>query len=187
MNAKEFVEKYLQDRQCYEELTPESEEIAKDNGLVVVFGMSDDTCVFRGAIWDDTYCYGKSDNIYDVYVNADTGASDTYVDNKSFLILAKWDCDGYSWVYETEIPHETFEVYEDGEKYCQGIVFSIEDIKPKLTNYECLKNMDIDEMAEFLSSEMQCCDSKSGACVESWCSLSGNQRSVKTWLERVAD
>lgn len=34
-----------------------------------------------------------------------------------------------TWAYVTEIPHETFMVYEDGESYCRGIVFSIDDVR----------------------------------------------------------
>ena len=33
-----------------------------------------------------------------------------------------------TWTYETDIPHETFMIYEDGDSYCRGIVFSINDI-----------------------------------------------------------
>ena len=31
--------------------------------------------------------------------------------------------------YETEIPCERFDIWEDGEVYCVGLVFSIEDLK----------------------------------------------------------
>lgn len=33
------------------------------------------------------------------------------------------------WTYKTDIPHETFMVYEDGEPYCRGIVLSMDDLK----------------------------------------------------------
>ena len=45
-------------------------------------------------------------------------------------IEAVW-CDnasGASWSYKTDIPHETFNIYEDGELFCVGIVFSVEDL-----------------------------------------------------------
>ena len=35
---------------------------------------------------------------------------------------------GCWWSYETDIPHETFNIYEDGEVWCVGIVFSVEDL-----------------------------------------------------------
>ena len=33
-----------------------------------------------------------------------------------------------TWTYKTDIPHETFMIYEDGSSYCRGIVFNINDI-----------------------------------------------------------
>lgn len=40
------------------------------------------------------------------------------------------DADGVpaTWTYKTEIPHEEFNIWEDGELYCVGIVFSIKDL-----------------------------------------------------------
>lgn len=47
------------------------------------------------------------------------------------VIEAVWcpdepDC---SWAYKTDIPHVTFDVVEDGELYCRGIVFRLADAK----------------------------------------------------------
>lgn len=46
-------------------------------------------------------------------------------------IEALWcEEEGYSWTYRTEIPHATFDVWDDEEtKYCRGIVFSLQDLK----------------------------------------------------------
>lgn len=35
---------------------------------------------------------------------------------------------GPCWTFETDIPHETFNIYEDGELFCVGIVLSVEDL-----------------------------------------------------------
>lgn len=34
-----------------------------------------------------------------------------------------------AWTYKTDIPCEQFDIWEDGEIYCVGLVFSIEDLK----------------------------------------------------------
>ena len=34
----------------------------------------------------------------------------------------------YAWIYRTEIPHACFDILENGEKYCKGIVFSLNDL-----------------------------------------------------------
>lgn len=43
-------------------------------------------------------------------------------------IKACWDVEGYSWVYKTSIPHVTFNIFEGGEPYCRGIVFSMNNL-----------------------------------------------------------
>ena len=40
------------------ELTKEQRQLAKENGLVVVYGASDDLMEFDGAIYDEMDCYG---------------------------------------------------------------------------------------------------------------------------------
>ena len=32
------------------------------------------------------------------------------------------------WVFKTSIPHATFEIIEDNERYCMGLVFNISDL-----------------------------------------------------------
>ena len=36
---------------------------------------------------------------------------------------------GGSWAYETEIPHAKFNIYEDEELYCVGIVFDMRSLR----------------------------------------------------------
>lgn len=44
-------------------------------------------------------------------------------------LVAKWNDSGSPcWSFETDIPHETFEIFDDGELFCTGIVFSMEDL-----------------------------------------------------------
>ena len=126
MNAKELAKKL--DGNFYgNEIPKELEVSAKENGLIVVFGASDDLCEFRGAIYDEADCYGGGEVMFDKEGNF------AYVDDGDDplpnTIQAIWNKRGYSWTYKTEIPHETFDIYEDEETYCQGIVFSINDLK----------------------------------------------------------
>lgn len=44
-------------------------------------------------------------------------------------IKAVWhDEGGPCWTFETDIPHEIFTIFEDGEPFCEGIVFSMEEM-----------------------------------------------------------
>ena len=44
-------------------------------------------------------------------------------------ITAIWDEKGkFLWSFKTDIPHSTFQIFEDKEPYCQGIVFNLDDL-----------------------------------------------------------
>lgn len=133
MNAQELAAT-LNGREYREEITSAEEQEAKDSGLVVVFGASDDLMEFRGATNDE---YGVYEGGEAHFTSAGLLVNDC--DNEdcphfeklkktAVTIEAKWDADGYSWTYETTIPHATFDVLEDGEKYCRGIVFALSDV-----------------------------------------------------------
>ena len=138
MNAKELAAK-LNGREYWREITNEEVRQAKEAGLVVVFGASDDLIEFRGAIRDEGDCYDGGTVLFDakgVLPSWDSASeceesAQEYFERKAKArtITALWAKEpGYSWTYKTDIPHETFEIVEDGEPYCRGIVFNIGDI-----------------------------------------------------------
>ena len=135
MTLKEFA-KMLDGREYLHEITKEEEALAKELGFVVVFGYSDDNAELRGAIDDEIGCY-------------DGGVLEH--DGLPSVIYADWcpkdiDC---SWAYDTSITHENFNIYEDGELYCVGIVCDIN--KSKKTNADRIRSMSDEELAEFLT------------------------------------
>jgi hypothetical protein len=110
---------------------------AKENGLVIVYGGSDDLMEFEGAIHDEIGAYNGVDaKVCPAGVLGCRGDIETdeeleeYLANKKIarLIQAVWDSEGYSWVYRTDIEHTTFDIMEDDCKYCRGIVFSLSDM-----------------------------------------------------------
>ena len=135
MTLKEFAQ-MLDGREYRCEITQEEEKLAKELGFVVVFGYSDDNAELRGAIDDEIDCYD--------------GGELYHVDLPS-TIYADWcpediDC---SWAYGTSIPHEKFNIYEDGELYCVGIVCDIN--KPKQTNADRIRAMSDEELADYMA------------------------------------
>ncbi len=81
---------------------------------------------FEGAIYDEVACYDGGV----VRINQN-GVSDSKDDQYIEALWCKNVDDTKSdiaWQYNTEIPHETFMIYEYDEKYCRGIVFRIEDV-----------------------------------------------------------
>lgn len=104
---------------------------AINNYVVIVFGASDDLMEFRGAIEDEVSCDEGGFAYIDrneLLKNKCDNEDCPYFQEKLLhakYIEAIWDSEGYSWIYKTSIPHETFEIVEEGQKYCRGIVFSM--------------------------------------------------------------
>lgn len=138
MNAKEFAD-LLTGREYPFDLDATEELFAKASGLVVVFGSSDDLMEFRGAISDEVGAYDGTtvqvtpSGLVPDYKQIDEGDKDAMrayfqVEGQGMEIEALWCGEGgYSWTFKTDIPHATFEIVEDGEPYCRGIVFVLAD------------------------------------------------------------
>jgi hypothetical protein len=134
--SKEELAKLLNGREYPNEITYLERAQAKEQGLVVLIGGSDDLACFHGAIEDEADCVGGGDifvmpgGVLEAHDDCDCkfcGIKDAK--EKARKVEAVWDEEGYSWVYKTDIPHASFDVMEDGGKYCRGIVFSISDLE----------------------------------------------------------
>lgn len=133
MDIKEFAKSIDGKERDYPQFTKEEIQTARENGFVIVYGCSDDLMEFRGAIDDEGGCYDGGKVFFD-----HNGTCQFAEDEENYLswINAIWrggekDKNGQeiTWTYETEIPNETFMIYEDGEPFCRGIVFRVEDLK----------------------------------------------------------
>lgn len=100
-------------------------EFAKENGIVIVYGASDDLMELDGAIYDVFGCYEGGVCCLD-----SEGNILEEMTNNCRTIEAVWCGEGekFTWTYKTDIPHETYEIYDDTEPYCKGIVFYKKDL-----------------------------------------------------------
>ena len=140
MNKEQLAEK-LNGREYSNEITKEECAEAKEAGLVVIYGYSDDNIELSGAIQDEIGMYGGGElKIHRGGVIGNHKHCECehcgYQEkaNKCAAIQAIWgdsDSSPYAWRFETKIPHATFEIFEDGELWAQGIVISVDDL-PKL-------------------------------------------------------
>lgn len=130
----------LNGREYRGEITPDEKRMAKEAGLVVLFGASDDLAEFSGAVDDEVGCYDGGElflldgSVYEFGTCTCEHAvmADERARKRGKLVTAIWGRpDGYSWAYQTEIPHATFDVMEDGEPYCRGIVFALADAEAR--------------------------------------------------------
>ena len=138
-STKEELAALLHGREYRNEISAEEEVAAKAAGLVVVFGASDDLAEISGAISDEAGCGGESDQIImdakgeipSFYVAKDdwrtqADAMDWFErKKKSFILDARWGHGGYSHHFGVSLPYAAFDIMDDNEKYCRGIVFEL--------------------------------------------------------------
>jgi len=117
-------------------------DLAKAQGMVIVHGASDDLMEFEGAIndeldaYDGATAYLDADGIYGVPSGCNAENEEPKCQHhkdclvKCKTIEAVWDENGIPWTYKTDIPHATFDIMEDGEVYCRGIVFHLSELMP---------------------------------------------------------
>lgn len=126
--TKEQLAEILNGREYGKEIMPVDITVAKQNNLVIVYGASDDLMEFEGAISEE---FG-TEAIFDKKGNELEQCEDgcKYFQEafeKANKIKGTYTNNG--WVYKTDIPHATFDIFEDGELYCKGLVFSLNDAK----------------------------------------------------------
>lgn len=137
--TREQLAAQLNGREYGNEIDHTEEKAAKEHGLVAIFGYSDDNAEFRGAIHDEVGCYDGGEFLvsrHGVVTPPDREEREVLekfhvleaATKGSAKIKAVWGKHGYSWTYETDIPQATFDIMDEGEKFCRGIVFNLSDI-----------------------------------------------------------
>jgi hypothetical protein len=129
----------LHGREYPNDVTKEVAMLAKENDLVIVHGGSDDIMYFAGAMAEEIGAYnghtahidvqGAVPEFADLCLDQDEEGLRRYFASAGARreIDAVWDEDDISWQYRTTIPHVTFDIMEDEEVYCRGIVFAVKD------------------------------------------------------------
>lgn len=106
----------------------------KAAGLVAIFGASDDLMEIRGAVHDEIGCYDGGSASFTkagLLKNECEDSECPYhakLESSAVAVEALWDDGGFSWRYDTAIPHQKFIVKENDENYCEGIVFALADV-----------------------------------------------------------
>ena len=144
MTKEQFAE-MLNGSEYRNEISRDQAKIAKDHNLLVCFGASDDLLEMRGIINDELGAWDGCTAV--IYKNKQEGYSvktleefkeiqeildDNDIDFSipTISIEAEWspkepEC---SWLIKTALPHASFDILEEGDLYCRGIVISGDDI-----------------------------------------------------------
>lgn len=125
------IAQMLDGTKSYPSMPKEIVDLAKENGIVICHGCSDDLIELDGAIRDETGCFDGGM----VYVNKSGFLKEGSEARNPIKVFWCGSCDGEkrdyeaAWEYETEIPHETFRMFDEGDLYCVGMLFYLEDVK----------------------------------------------------------
>lgn len=133
MNAKEWAQ-LLNGREYGDELSRDEEKQAAADGVIIAYGYSDDNVEFSGAVneevpaWEGSvFWITKGLEIYDPKKHKPS--------ERKVKIVAIWcptDVNKKSWasweIRADVCEYHTFDIMEDGELFCRGIVFSKEVI-----------------------------------------------------------
>lgn len=115
--------------------------LAKESGIVICYGASDDLVEFEGAIHDETGGPGDvhltDSGLLQRRCDDDSCPHELEIRKRSPRICAvRGAKDGPCWTFQTTIPHEKFKIMEDGEVFGVGVVFRLEDIPLKAAEVE---------------------------------------------------
>jgi len=126
----------LNGREYGKEITKDEEKQAAEAGLLVLYGYSDDNVEIAGAYNDEASAYGgavihltRTGVLQEPDCEWDDCPYYSAACNAAKSVKAVWhDEGGPCWTFETDVPHETFNIYEDGGLFCVGLVLSVEDL-----------------------------------------------------------
>ena len=129
--------------QYRQDIPQELVTFAKENDLIIAYGLSDDILQFEGAVredfgaWRGTLRYLLRAMNGDVLFIPDPRGND-YIDEHVAeqidcpyveLVWCPEDVDGNpSWLIKTKLPYTQFSIYEDGYLNCAGAVIDISNL-----------------------------------------------------------
>jgi hypothetical protein len=126
--TKDELAAMLNGREYGSEMTRDEERTARQNRLLVAYGDSDDNLEVRGVMNDEFGAYEGCEcylvRVSDRWERLSSGTSPVLVE----AIWAPKDDTKLSWLITSPIPHSTFDIMEDSEPFCRGIVIDQGDM-----------------------------------------------------------
>jgi hypothetical protein len=113
----------------------------KEDGIIAAYGYSDNLLEFRGVVHEETKAWEGNEGNTVLIASREKGTAFLFekdvtqfsrkITAQMRRVTAVWHPEDLEacWKIETEIPHETFDIMEEGELFCRGVVFHVDDIK----------------------------------------------------------
>ena len=102
-------------------------KMARDSRLIILTTIGDDVLNFSGFMHDEADCLRGGD----VFLKIESGECIVYTKKKddSKKICSFWDNKSiFKWKFLTNIPNSKFSYTKDGKRWCEAIIFSVDDI-----------------------------------------------------------
>lgn len=122
---KEQLVKKLNGIEYRTDIPKELLRIASEKKLLIIHAASDDLVIIDGFISDELDAF-RGVEFY-ISSNGEVSLNDGIGGEMVEAIF----CPKYLntlWLFETDIPHATFDIMEDGELYCRGLVIDLNEI-----------------------------------------------------------
>lgn len=136
--TKEEMAARINLREYGEELNDSDKRDAKDSGLLVVYGASDDLVEFDGLFTDEVGAWNGAELKIDrkgvlrdwENVSDDESEAEDYFARKGSTkdLEAVWGADKAAWTFKTDIPNAKFTINDEGSVFCIGIVIDGKDL-----------------------------------------------------------
>jgi len=148
ITTSEELAKSLNNRDSSDPYTKYVVKTAKENGLVIVSAIGDDTITLCGGITDEFYLVKGGD----IFIAKEVVAERNYIGSDGIKRVEKsyteyipyvkqneaktrkkinvfWEEHRlFTWKFLTTIPNHTFDIKCNGKNFCKGMVFSLKDI-----------------------------------------------------------
>ena len=124
---KNFAKEFNGREYHYAMFSKEEMKQLKENGIVILYGESDDLCELDGAIYDEGDCWLNSESSFVELPLSKNGFHE--VDNKITHKIKIFRKDG-CWDYKISglTMFSNFVITEDGKPYCVGKLFYKDDL-----------------------------------------------------------
>lgn len=124
MNTAAELAELLNNFNIEDSFTKHAIKIAKDNNLVIITAISNDTITLSGSLVDEFdmlngggIFMAREGEEYIPFTKMAPGRKKIEVFFEKYKL--------YNWKFVTLIPHSTFDVKRNGKCYCKAIVFSL--------------------------------------------------------------
>ena len=139
--TKEQMARSISGNQYLQEISPLDRIIAKNSGLLIIYGASDDITVFDGVIMDEAGAYDgenhkilsngdifNRDDLHDQIVSKGYRVPQTKINVTAEFAPDDVEC---TWRITTDVPFAPFNIFEDDDLYCIGAVV---EFSPEMEN-----------------------------------------------------